>query len=87
VRVVEPDLRRGVAAVRGAPAVEDPHQRLGKHADELLAAELSQRRVAERIGAAIAELVGDDQVEVPSVPQRPVNLEAVDRGQVVRFQP
>ncbi len=87
MRVVEADLRRGIAAVEGAPAVENLHHRLGKHADELVAAELSERRVAEGIRAPIAVLVGDDQVQVPAVAQRPVGLEAVDRRQVVRLHP
>jgi glutamine amidotransferase PdxT len=46
-----------------------------------------ERRIAEGIRAPIAVLVGDDQVQVLTVTQRPVALEAVDRRQVVRFHP
>ena len=78
---------RRIAAVEGAPAVENLHLRLRKHSDELVAAELSERRIAEGIRAPIAVLVGNDQVQVLAVAQRPVGLEAVDRRQVVRFHP
>ena len=43
----------------------------------------SERRVAERVGAAIAVLIGDDEVEVLAVAIRAVADQAVDRGQVV----
>src|SRR6185312_11156781 len=63
------------------------HGRLGKHTGELVAAELFQRRIAEGVRAPIAMLVGDNEVEMPAVAQRPVGLEAVDGRQVVRLQP
>ena len=87
MRVVEPDFFRGIAAVETAAAVENLHQRLRSHRRELVAAQLSERRIAEAIGAPIAMLVGNDQVEVLAVAERAVGLEAVDRGQVVRFHP
>ncbi len=87
MRIVEPDLGRGLAAVECATGVENSHPRLGKHSDVLFTAEFPERGIAEGVRASIAVLVGDDQIEVPSVPQRAVGLEAVDRRQVVRFQP
>src|SRR6185312_5169423 len=85
MRIVEADLRRRIAAVEAAPAVENLHLRLRKHSYELVAAELCERRIAEGIRAPIAVLVSNDQVQVLTVTQRPVALEAVDRRQVVRF--
>src|SRR6185312_7341052 len=87
MRSVEPDVRRRIAAVETTAAVESLHGRLGKHTGELVAAELFQRRIAEGVRAPIAMLVGDDEVEMPAVAQRPVGLEAVDGRQVVRLQP
>ena len=87
MRVVEPDFFRGIAAVEGTPAVENLHQRLRRHRRELVTAQLPERRIAEAVRAPIAMLVGNDQVEMLAVAERAVGLEAVDRGQVVRFQP
>ena len=57
---------------------------LGEHAAVCApVAELVERIVAERIGAAIAVLVGDDEVEVLAVAERAIGLQAVDRGEVV----
>jgi len=87
MRIVEPDFRRRIPAVEAAPAVQNPHDRLRKHSNELVATELFERRIAEGVRAPIAVLVGNEQVQMLTVPQRPVALEAVDRRQVVRFRP
>src|SRR5678815_2687972 len=84
MRIIEPNLLRRIAAVVGTPAFEDLHQLLREHRRELVAPELSERRIAKWVRAPIAALVGDDQVKVATVPQRTVGLEAVDRRQVVR---
>src|SRR6476469_5565305 len=85
MRFVEPDFRRRIAVVEGASAIKKPHSRLGKHSDELVAAEFAEAGIAERIRTTVAVLVGNDQIEVLSVPKRAVALEAVDRDQIVRF--
>src|SRR5205085_9396419 len=85
VSIVEADFRGGIATVVAAAAVKGAHLSLRKHPDELVAAELSERRIAERIGAPVAVLIGDDQVEIPAVPQRAIACQAVDRDQVVRL--
>src|ERR1051325_403785 len=71
-------------AVELTAAVENLRDGLRKHARDLRP-ESSGRRVAERVGAAIAVLVGDDEVEVFAVAIRAVADQAVDRGQVVRL--
>src|SRR5262249_18927196 len=48
-------------------------------------AKLAERVVAVRVAAAMAVQVGDDQVEVLAVAQRPIRFEAVDRCEVVRL--
>src|SRR5262245_62850775 len=83
--IAEADFARRFAAVAGTAAIEDLHHVLGEHAEELLAAELAQGRIAEGVGAAIAVLVGEDQVEVAPVTERAIALEALDRRQVVRL--
>ncbi len=72
-----------MSSVVGAAAVEDLHQLLGEHGRELLAAQLAERGIAERVPAPIAVLVGEDDVQVPAVAERPVRLEAVDGDPVV----
>src|SRR4029079_1353688 len=76
--------RRRIPAVECTAAVENLRHVLRKHARELRP-ESSSRRVAERVGAAIAVLIGDDEVEVFAVAIRAVADQAVDRGQVVRL--
>src|SRR5262249_22824279 len=85
MRIVEPDFGRGIAAVETTAAVENLQNGLREHSHELVAAELVERRIAEGVRAPIAVLVGNDEVEMLAVPQRPVALEAVDRRQVVRL--
>src|ERR1051325_4086975 len=71
-------------AVELTAAVENLRDGLRKHARDLRP-ESSGRRVAERVGAAIAVLVGDDEVEVFAVAVRAVANQAVDGGKVVRL--
>src|ERR1044072_140354 len=87
MRIVERNFRWRLADVEAAPAVQNPHGRLRKHSHELVATELFERGIAEGVRAPIAVLVGNEQVQVLTVPQRPVALEAIDRRQVVRFHP
>src|SRR5262249_31014879 len=53
VRIVEADFERGIAAVETTAAVENLHDGLGRHLHELVAAELVERRIAERVRAPI----------------------------------
>ena len=85
VPVLELELGRRVVVV-GASRVEHLHDVLGEHAVPVLpVAELVERVVAERVGAAIAVLIGDDQIEVLAPAQRAIAFEAVDRDEVVRL--
>src|SRR3954454_2713404 len=82
MRAIEADFRRRIPAVERTAAIENLRHVLRKHARELRP-ESSGRRIAERVGAAIAVLIGDDEVEVFAVAIRAVADQAVDRGQVV----
>ena len=64
MRIVESDFVSRLAAVEGAAAIEFPHLRLREHTRVLVAAELSERRVTERIRVPIGAQVGDHQVQV-----------------------
>ena len=54
---------------------------------ELGAAKLFELGIASGILAAVAVLIGDDQVEVPTIPKRAIRDETADRCQVVRLDP
>src|ERR1043165_10166026 len=71
VPVFEAELRWRVAPVVGASPVEHLRDVLGEHAVEVPpVAQLAERVVAERVGAAIAVLIGDDQIKVLAPAQR-----------------
>src|SRR5258705_1892643 len=82
MRAIKADFRRRIPAPERTAAVENLRYVLRKHAREL-GPESSGRRFAERVGAAIAVLIGDDEVELFAVAIRTVGDQAVDRGQVV----
>src|SRR5215831_1427668 len=86
VPVFELELRGRMAPVVSASPVEHLRDVLGEHAVEVPpVAKLAERVVAERVGAAIAVLIGDDQVEVLAPAQRPIAFQTVDRYEVVRL--
>src|ERR1051325_8838781 len=82
MRAIEADFRRRIPIVECTSPVENLGHVLRKHARELRP-ERSRRRVAERVGAAIAVLVGNDEIEVFAVTISSVADQAVDRDQVV----
>src|SRR6185369_12244666 len=83
--LTERDLCRRLASVECASGVKNFHRRLWEHAEEFVAAKLFDVGIARRILAAVAVLIGEDQVEVPTIAKRAIADEAANRGQVVRL--
>ena len=74
-----------MAAVIGAPGIEDVEHFLRHESRKVVAHESLGLCSIGGILGAIAALVRDDELHVPAPAQCPVALEAVNRGQVVRF--
>src|SRR5262245_2338185 len=84
MRVVKADFRRGILITERTASIENLRHVFRKHAVELWP-ETFEGGVTERIGAAKAVLVRNEEVEMFAVAIRAVGDEAVDGGQVVRL--
>ena len=69
------------------PSIERWSRSSGNIPESAQSASLSVADSSDRsVGTAIAALVGEQEVEVPAVAQRPVDDQAVDRGDIVRLE-
>ena len=81
------EFGRRLTAIEGASRVERDHRFLRKVAPERRVIDLSNLFGVGRVVAAEAVLVGNEEVEVLAVAERPISDQAADRGQIVRLQP
>ena len=75
------------AAVEGAAGIERDHRRFREHPVESRIVNLTNALRIGRVVAAEAVLVGENEIEVPAVAQRPIGDQAVDGLQIVGFDP
>jgi hypothetical protein len=79
------EFGRRLTAIEGAARVERDHCFLREVASERRIVDLSDIFAVARVVAAEAVLVGNEEVEVLAVAERPISDQAADRGQIVRL--
>src|SRR4029453_5083341 len=75
------------AAVEGTAGIERDHRRFREHPVESRIVNLANALRIGRVVAAEAVLVGEKEIKVPAVAQRPIRDQAVDGLQIVGFDP
>src|SRR6185369_6344563 len=83
--IAKVEFGRWLTAIEGAARVERDHRFLREVAPERRIVDLSYIFAVAWVAAAEAALVGDKQVEVLAVAERPVGDQAADRGQIIRL--
>src|SRR6185369_695732 len=72
-RITEPDFGRRLTPIEGAARVERDHRFLREEASERRIVDLSDIFAVARVFAAEAVLVGEKEVEVLAVAERPIS--------------
>ena len=83
--IAEVEFGGRLPAIEGAARVERDHCFLREVAPERRIIDLSDIFGVARVVAAEAVLVGNEEVEVLAVAERPISDQAADRGQIVRL--
>src|ERR1700728_1255729 len=84
-RAIERDFVRRLAAIEGAAPIKNLGRILREHAGEFWT-KAGDRFVAKGIGTAVTMLVGDDEIEMPTVAVGAIADQAVDRCEIVGLE-